>query len=91
MQRCAHRRQAEEHARQLAFRRRLAAAVTTEAPGPNPTSTAVPDPQGRRLSRRVLSLTSGQAAAAAEAAVAAAYDMARTATFPAVFLCLWDV
>ena len=87
VQRCARRRQAEEHVRQLAFKRRLAAAVTTEAPGANPTTTAAPEPQGRRLSRRGLSLTSGQAAAAAEAAVAAAYDMARTAACLAIFCC----
>ena len=87
LQRRLRRRQAEEHARQLAYKRRLAAAVTTEAPGQKPTSPGASEPQGRRLSRRVLSLTSGQAAAAAEAAVAAAYDMARTLAFLTCFPC----
>ncbi|KAK9845373.1 hypothetical protein WJX81_004773 [Elliptochloris bilobata] len=71
-------RQAEEHARQQAFKRRLAAAVTAQGPDPSPAAPASTGGHARRLPRRVMSLTGGQAAAAAQAAVTAAYDMVAT-------------
>lgn len=76
---CQRRRQAEERSRQQAFKRRLATAVMTEGPGASA-------PAAR--SRRIFSVTGGQAAAAAEAAATTALGLARAGLLPRHMQCV---